>query len=114
MVSTDKDESKSEEAVKFSLKHGRILQTEALKLVGALKLDPTLLAARSMIDLFTVDVGTGTGKQRFPVHEAIARRSSKLFGNALKPEWAAARPDPRVVDLSDESPEIFYIYLHWL
>jgi len=65
-----------------------------------------------MLDQIIVKVGnTGIA---YPVLESVIRKSSKFFDNAMKPEWASARPDPRVVDLSDEEPEVFGIYIHWL
>lgn len=65
-----------------------------------------------MLQMITVSVGkTGT---RFPVHESIIRKSSKFFDNALKPEWATSRPDPHVIDLSDEALDTFSVYVHWL
>jgi hypothetical protein len=51
---------------------------------------------------------------RFPIHESDILKSSKLFDTAMKPEWAAARTDPRIVDLTNEKPEVFTVYIHWL
>ena len=64
--------------------------------------------------MLTVTVGTGDKAVQFPVYEALIRKSSTFFNNAMKPEWARARADPRDIDLSDECPDIFKIYLHWL
>jgi hypothetical protein len=58
-----------------------------------------------MLALITVRVGI-EGVD-YPVLESVIRKSSRFFDNALKPEWADARPDPRTVDLSDEDPWIF-------
>jgi hypothetical protein len=66
----------------------------------------------SLLDTITVSVGSDG--IHFPVYEAVIRKSSKFFDNAMKPEWANARPNPRVVDLSDEDPKVFKIYLHWV
>ena len=65
-----------------------------------------------MVDTITVSVGT-EGLQ-ITVIEAILHRSSTFFDNAMKPEWAASRSEHRVVDLTDEDPDIFKLYLHWL
>jgi len=65
-----------------------------------------------MHDLITVEVSDA--QVRYSVIESAIRKSSKFFDNAMKPEWADSRPDPRVVDLSDEDVEIFEVYLHWL
>lgn len=71
-----------------------------------------VLTFRSLLDTITVNVGEeGTS---FVVHEAVIRKSSQFFDKAMKPEWASSRSDPRCVDLSDEKPEVFKVYLHWL
>jgi hypothetical protein len=65
-----------------------------------------------MLNLITVSVGpTNT---TFSIHEAIIRKSSEFFDDAMKPEEASTRSDPRVINLSNEDPEIFKIYLNWL
>lgn len=70
------------------------------------------MIAFSLFDTITVNVGKeGT---KFPVHEAVIRRSSKFFDKAMKEEWATSRVDARTVTLVDEDPAIFKIYLHWL
>jgi hypothetical protein len=66
----------------------------------------------SSFDTITVDVGTEGLK--IPVLEALIRKSSTFFDNALKSEWATSRADPRVIDLTDEDPIIFKMYLNWL
>ena len=71
-----------------------------------------ILIVLSLFDTITVNVGKEATK--FPVHEAVIRRSSIFFDNAMKEEWAASRLDPRTVTLVDEDPAIFKIYLHWL
>jgi hypothetical protein len=62
----------------------------------------------------TISVEVGTEGLKLSVHEAVVRRSSVFFDNAMKPEWTASRSEPRVVDLTDEDPGIFKLYLHWL
>jgi hypothetical protein len=71
-----------------------------------------LLTILSMVQMITVTVGEA-GIQ-YPIHESVVCKTSTFFDNAMKPEWASARPDPRRVDLSDEEPDIFSIYIHWL
>jgi hypothetical protein len=65
-----------------------------------------------MVDSITVEVGAG--KIKFRVFEAVIRKSSTFFDNAMKRDWATSRPEPRLIDLTDQDPEIFKIYLHWL
>ncbi|KAJ4365564.1 hypothetical protein N0V83_008184 [Neocucurbitaria cava] len=96
--STDVAEQTDVTPVEFKSDYGRVLQTEAI----------------NMIDMLTVTVGTGAETVKFPVHEALLRKSSLFFDNAMKPEWAASKLDPRDVDLTDEDPEVFKVYLHWL
>jgi hypothetical protein len=71
-----------------------------------------VLNSRSMIGTITVNVGAE--ELKFPVLEVVIRKSSTFFDNAMKPEWASSRAEPRLVDLTDQDPEIFKIYLHWL
>ncbi|KAF2827252.1 hypothetical protein CC86DRAFT_208688 [Ophiobolus disseminans] len=85
-------------SIEFKSDSGRILKTDAFNLV----------------DMITVELGEDRVRVRHPVIESVIRKSSKFFDNAMKPEWATARPDPRVIDLSDEGLDIFKIYLHWL
>ncbi|KAI4955170.1 hypothetical protein J4E91_001028 [Alternaria rosae] len=47
-------------------------------------------------------------------HEAVIRRSSKFFDNAMKEESAASRLEARTVSIVDKDLTIFKIYLHWL
>ncbi|KAF1843670.1 uncharacterized protein K460DRAFT_357369 [Cucurbitaria berberidis CBS 394.84] len=84
--------------VEFKSDCGRILRTEAL----------------NIIDMITITVGTGAEAVKFPVHEAVARKSSAFLDNAMKPEWASPKADPRDIQLVDEDPELFKVYLHWL
>jgi hypothetical protein len=48
----------------------------------------------------------------FHVHESVLCKTSAFFQNATKPEWTA--PTPRPIDLSDEYPDIFHLYVQWL
>ncbi|PVI07048.1 hypothetical protein DM02DRAFT_609425 [Periconia macrospinosa] len=71
-------------------------------------------ALRLDCDFITVTVGDEEEKRSFKIHEdAICDRSS-FFRNSMKPEWAAMRPDPRVIDLPEDSPEAFALYRTWL
>jgi len=59
-----------------------------------------------------ITVVVGTHGVSFPVHESLICLSSEFFRNARKPEWSAGKP--QVVDLIDEVPVVFEVYLHWL
>lgn len=59
-----------------------------------------------------ITVAVGTNGNTYPVHESLICESSDLFQTARKPEWSEANSG--VVDLSDEIPDIFEVYLHWL
>lgn len=62
--------------------------------------------------MLTVTVGTnGT---TYPIHQSLVCASSKFFRSAVKPEWTSSKADPRAVDLSEEVPGTFEIYVHWL
>ncbi|KAF2121789.1 hypothetical protein BDV96DRAFT_468436, partial [Lophiotrema nucula] len=50
----------------------------------------------------------------FYVHEFAICDRSPFFDKAMKPEWADQRPDPRVIELPDDDPAAFSLYLHWL
>ncbi|KAF2007739.1 hypothetical protein P154DRAFT_405052, partial [Amniculicola lignicola CBS 123094] len=41
-------------------------------------------------------------------------RSSDFFKNALKSGWAASRENLNVTSITDDSPEIFQVYVNWL
>ena len=59
-----------------------------------------------------INVAVGTNGNTYPVHESLICASSDFFQTARKPEWSEGNPG--VVDLSDEKPDIFEVYLHWL
>jgi hypothetical protein len=59
-----------------------------------------------------ITVKVGNNGTTFPVHESVVCDSSAFFKSAMKPEWTSATS--RIVDLTDEDPNIFEIYLHWL
>ncbi|KAH7085363.1 hypothetical protein BKA63DRAFT_499471 [Paraphoma chrysanthemicola] len=61
-----------------------------------------------------ITASVGSDDIKCAVHEDVIRNSSKVFDNAMKHEWANARPDARGIDLSDEDSKIFQIYLHWM
>ncbi|KAF2466688.1 uncharacterized protein BDR25DRAFT_268059 [Lindgomyces ingoldianus] len=88
-----------EESQASTVKDTRITQTQALKLDGK-----------------TIEVIVGPEQERasYQVHEAVICASAEFFRNAMKPEWASARPDPRVVELPDDVPAAFSLYMHWI
>jgi len=59
-----------------------------------------------------ITVKVGNNGTTFPVHESVVCDSSAFFKFAMKPEWTSATS--RIVDLTDEDPDVFEIYLHWL
>jgi hypothetical protein len=105
-------EQAEEPAINFKSEQGRILQTDAFKQVLHTFPKRMIIMVSSLFDIITVSVGTEGIK--FPVYEAVIRKSSKFFDNAMKPEWALFRSDVRTIDLAEEDPAIFKVYLHWL
>lgn len=68
---------------------------------------------RTMFDYtktFDVLVGSGEEQQRFTLHRDIFVPRSQFFGAARSSRW---NMDPSItVDLTDEDPQIFTLYLH--
>lgn len=61
-----------------------------------------------------VTVGLEEAKGSFHIHEdAICDRSS-FFANAMKPEWASLRPNPRVIDLPEDDATAFALYQQYI
>ncbi|KAI4693231.1 uncharacterized protein J4E88_001602 [Alternaria novae-zelandiae] len=59
------------------------------------------------------DTDSDVSEERiFHIHKSVLCKTSAFFQNATKPEWTA--PTPRPIDLSDELPEIFHLYVQWL
>ncbi|KAF2501382.1 hypothetical protein BU16DRAFT_435848, partial [Lophium mytilinum] len=48
------------------------------------------------------------------VHEELICAHSPFFKNAMKPEWAEMRSDPRAVHMPDDDAEAFELYMQWL
>lgn len=61
-----------------------------------------------------VTVGPEDNKEIFYVHEDAICDRSAFFRNAMKPEWASQRPNPRLVDLPDDDAAAFALYLQWV
>lgn len=61
-----------------------------------------------------VTVGPEDDKESFYVHEDAICDRSEFFRNAMKPEWASLRPNPRVIDLPDDDAAAFALYQQWL
>lgn len=53
-----------------------------------------------------------TDRKTFFVHKSVLCKSSRFFQTATKPEWSPQEHRP--IDLTDEIPEIFQLYLQWL
>lgn len=64
--------------------------------------------------MITVTIGQEEEKESFYVHEFAICDRSEFFRNAMKPEWASARSDPRVIDLPDDDPAAFALYMSWM
>lgn len=60
----------------------------------------------------TVLVGTPPDQQKVTVHESLIIQRSRFFRNALIGPYKEA--ETRTVDLSDEDPDIFSLYLQAL
>lgn len=56
----------------------------------------------------------GEQKEEFHIHKGFICSTSKFFRTALKPEWDAQKLNPGTIDLTDEDPEIFRLYAHWV
>ncbi|KAF2814823.1 uncharacterized protein BDZ99DRAFT_549035 [Mytilinidion resinicola] len=55
--------------------------------------------------MIAVIVGDGDEKTTFYIHEELICTHSNFFKNAMKPEWAEMRSDPRSVHLTDDDAE---------
>ncbi|USP73218.1 hypothetical protein yc1106_00492 [Curvularia clavata] len=64
--------------------------------------------------LDTVAIRVGTEGSMYTVHSAVLRKRSNFFASAMKPEWSGSNPSRPPIDLTDEDPAIFEIYVHWL
>lgn len=60
----------------------------------------------------TVDVAVGPKGVISSVHEKLIRASSPFFNKALSGAWQESQE--RTVQLPEDEPEIFAIYVHWL
>jgi len=59
------------------------------------------------------DTDSDIPEQRvFHIHTSVLCKTSAFFQNATKPEWTG--PTRRPIDLSDERPDVFYLYVQWL
>lgn len=60
--------------------------------------------------------GTNTSEyypeKMFQVHKSVLCQTSRFFQTATKPRWTAQRKKP--IDLSEDDPEIFALYVQWL
>lgn len=59
-----------------------------------------------------VDVVVGDEKETFSVHENLIRTSSPFFDKALTGAWRES--SQRTIQLPEDEPKIFAIYVHWL
>lgn len=59
-----------------------------------------------------VDVLVGEEKEIFSVHEKLIRASSPFFDKAMSGAWLES--PQHTIQLPEDEPEIFGIYVHWL
>lgn len=59
-----------------------------------------------------VDVLVGEEKEIFSVHEKLIRASSPFFDKAVSGIWLESTQ--HTIELPEDEPEIFGIYVHWL
>lgn len=59
-----------------------------------------------------VDVLVGEKKDMFSVHEKLIRAPSPFFDKAMSGPWLESTQ--RTIELPDDEPPIFAIYVHWL
>ncbi|KAF2018452.1 hypothetical protein BU24DRAFT_421440 [Aaosphaeria arxii CBS 175.79] len=53
-------------------------------------------------------------RETFYVHESAICDASPYFANAMKPEWSNLRPDPRTIELPEDDPAAFELYMSFL
>ncbi|RAO65898.1 uncharacterized protein BHQ10_001910 [Talaromyces amestolkiae] len=56
----------------------------------------------------------GKGKERFFVHEKLIRASSPFFDKVMSATCLESMQHTGTIQLSEDEPEIFGIYVHWL
>ncbi|KAH7345984.1 hypothetical protein BKA66DRAFT_576724 [Pyrenochaeta sp. MPI-SDFR-AT-0127] len=59
-------------------------------------------------------IGIGNEASTISIHQDVLSRNSEFLKRALKPEWAALRDEPDIIDLSTHSPNDVKAYAHWL
>lgn len=50
----------------------------------------------------------------YTVHAGVICEQAEFFRNALKKEWASMREKPGVIELPDNDPDAFGLYMQWL
>lgn len=65
-------------------------------------------------DTVNVVVGSGGQKQSFTVHASRITVRSKFFAAAVSDKWTTSDARKGTVDLSEESPLLFDLYLHYV
>ncbi|KAF2737958.1 hypothetical protein EJ04DRAFT_79841 [Polyplosphaeria fusca] len=84
-----------------AIKETRLPQSEALRL-----------------DCKTIEIRVGSEEEHlqrsFHIHEFAICDRSPFFMNAMKPDWAENRPDPRVIELPEDDPAAFALYMQWI
>ncbi|KAF2660686.1 hypothetical protein K491DRAFT_571812, partial [Lophiostoma macrostomum CBS 122681] len=62
-----------------------------------------------------IKIGKGDASETFHVHKTLVCTASKFFANATKPGWQNNETGkPKPIDLSDEEPAIFKVFVQWL
>ncbi|KAI8939473.1 hypothetical protein NX059_003246 [Plenodomus lindquistii] len=60
----------------------------------------------------TSEVSESYSERLFHVHQSVLCQYSKFFQAATKPRWSEYRKKP--IDLSEDDPDIFALYVQWL
>ncbi|KAF2260985.1 hypothetical protein CC78DRAFT_536017 [Lojkania enalia] len=71
-------------------------------------------ALRLETEMLEIHVGTEDQLEKFFVYEGVIVDRSPFFANAMKPEWAEKRKNSRVVELPDDDPAAFALYMQWM
>jgi hypothetical protein len=62
-----------------------------------------------------VKAGQGDDAVVIQIHEDVLSRNSEYFKRVIKPEWAALREDPDIIDMGPtHSADEVKSYAHWL
>lgn len=69
-------------------------------------------SAETSISLSDGNTSNGVNERVFYIHKNVLGKSSAFLQKRMKTEWSGTSPRP--IDLTDEDPDNFEIYLQWL